>query len=189
MIFNTIGERVCYCRNLLGLTQNEFAILFNISKPTVARWELNIVETPHKKIKLLVQFYLQHNLLVSEEWLLLGIGIEPYLASTADKPILNFDEVTFKIFNSLRFDNESLDLYQITSNFMNPIIQYADYIVGEKNSNKESLNNKVCFFEKQTEINVGIYNSLDHRITNYFGEIIILQEHDTLGEVKWIIKR
>ena len=189
MMFNTIGERIGYCRNLLGLTQGEFASLFNVSKPTIARWELNIVEIPHKKLKLLIEFYLQKGLLVSEEWLFLGLGIDPYLISNNNKPILNFDEINYKVFNSLKFDDDSLELFQVNSNFMSPILQYADYIIGKKIKNQKSLHNKVCFVETQDELIVGIYNNVSNQISNYFGEIIVLNEHDILGEVKWIIKR
>ena len=189
MIFNTIGERICYCRNLLGLTQNEFAILYNISKPTIARWELNIVEIPHRRIKTLLNLYSQNGLLVSEEWILLGIGIEPYLLNNDNQPILNFDEMNHKIFNSLKLDDDRLQLYQITSIFMSPIVQYADYIIGKTLENIKPLHNELCFVVRQNEIIVGIYNNATHQINNCYNECITLNEFDSLGKVKWIIKR
>lgn len=188
MMFNSTGERVCYCRNLLRLTQSEFAASLNLSKPTIARWELNTVEIPHKKLETIMEFCIQNNLLVSKEWLLLGIGAEPRF-SEYDKPVLNFDEITYKTYNSLKFDDDNLKLYQVTSNFMSPILQYADYIIVKNEYNKLILHNKVCCIEKEKEIIVGIYNSLDHRITNYSGQFIIIDKNCTISEVKWIIKR
>ena len=57
-MFNSIGERIVYCRGILGYSRKEFAEQMNgISLPTLSRWELNYVRIPDKQLDKLVVFF------------------------------------------------------------------------------------------------------------------------------------
>ena len=65
-MFDTIGERITYCRSLLGMTRNDLAEKLGgvVSLPTIARWELNTVIPSLKKIDILVSFFISQGISV-----------------------------------------------------------------------------------------------------------------------------
>ncbi|MBA2711616.1 MAG: hypothetical protein H0U57_13635 [Tatlockia sp.] len=63
-LMSTIGDRINYCRLSLKLTRKELSELWKMaSVPTIARWELNVVKIPLKKLASLVDFFCNNGLI------------------------------------------------------------------------------------------------------------------------------
>tara|TARA_Y100000588_G_C14165272_1_gene886628 strand:+ start:332 stop:517 length:186 start_codon:yes stop_codon:yes gene_type:complete len=55
---NSVGDRITYCRSSLNLTRKELANNWGgASIPTLARWELNTVNIPKKKIRFISEIF------------------------------------------------------------------------------------------------------------------------------------
>jgi len=71
VITNTVGDRITYCRSSLCLTRKELAEKWGgASIPSLARWELDTVRIPQKKLKSLIDFLNENGLSVTEKWLI-----------------------------------------------------------------------------------------------------------------------
>ncbi len=75
-MFNSIGERITYCRGLLGISRVEMAHKIGnlISLPTLARWESNVVDPSAKKVDILTAFFVLNGISVDSEWIKSGCG-------------------------------------------------------------------------------------------------------------------
>jgi len=63
-----VGERLKQWRTQKGLTQQELAQLLNVSRSTIASWEIGRTEIPYKALKKLKEeFGLDLNWLISGE--------------------------------------------------------------------------------------------------------------------------
>lgn len=189
-MYETIGERICYCRNLLNLSQREFAIAFDISKPTITRWESNSVKIPANQINVLVEKFKKYGILVSTKWLLTGVDTPPINENAAELHTLNFDEITYITLNNLKLKIKNFEIFQITNKFFEPILGFADYVAGIPSENKISINGKFCFVITNKDVTVGIYNHTDQTIKNIFEQVYPIKDKIlTIGEVLWIAKR
>ena len=192
MKYETVGERICYCRNLIGLSQREFAVDFDISKPTITRWELDAVTIPPKKIAALLEFFNQRGLMVSAHWLMYGTGTEPINQFTKHIENLNFDEITYITFNKLKCEIKNFEFHQINTMFFEPVLSYADYVAGViiDNSKINTLNNRLCFATTAKDVVVGVFDYNNLSLKNFFNESYTLNEKTfCIGEVLWSAKR
>lgn len=190
MMFETIGERICYCRNLLNLSQREFAIEFDLSKPTISRWESNLVKIPIKRLNTLVELLKNHGILVSTHWINTGIGTPPINQNAETIDTLNFDEIAYLTLNNIRQKIKDFEILQLNTKFFEPIFAYADYVAGVPTNDKSSLNGKLCFVVTSKDIIAGIYNYTDKTLKNVFDKLYYLNDNIfTIGEVLWSAKR
>lgn len=189
MNYDKLGERICYCRNLLGLTQREFAIEFDVSKASITRWEIDGVHIPPKKILALIEFFNSRGLLVSHGWLTRGVGTIPILQHITSLEKLNFDELTYVTLNRLKKEINNFEFYQTNTKFFEPILSYADYVAGVCVSNKQTLNNKLCFAITKIDIIVGFFDSVKLQLKNINNEIYQLADDFIIGEVLWMSRR
>ena len=189
-MFDSIGERICYCRSLLNLSQREFANEFNISKPTITRWESNAVKIPPNKLNELVEAFKKHGILVSTHWINTGIGTLPLNQNSCELEALNFDEITYLALNDLRQKIKNFEIFQINTKFFEPILGYADYIAGVPTNDKASVNGKLCFVITSKDVVTGIYNYADQTLKIFFDKLFHIKDDIyTIGEVLWSAKR
>lgn len=159
-MFDNIGERISYCRGMLNLTRDKFIEKFNlITLSTFARWELNSINIPEQKLKLLAEFFNKNGIIVKLEWLRYGEGVPPINLSTKNIELLNFDETVYTTLSSMALKITNFKFYQINNNFFEPIINYGDYIGGiELSTNFDILHNKLCFFKTNNGIYIGYFD-------------------------------
>lgn len=192
-MFETIGDRITYCRSLLQLTRNEMAseIGMGISLPTLARWELNTVIPSSKKIQILTEFFLHKGIEVSSEWLKEGSGYPPITLDLKKFDANQFDEIAYNTLIVVSNKIKNFFFQQVTSNFLRPYISFGDYIGGISEDNLKLLNNKLCFlFQVGDSATAGIFQHDQNVILNLSGETLpVLKDKVKIGEVQWIIRR
>lgn len=199
VITNTLGDRITYCRSSLFLTRKELSDLWvGASIPTISRWELDSVRIPMKKLTSLIEFFTNQGLIVSQEWLLEGTGIPPFLLrdDKFDEP--DFDSLAQEKLLDINRQVKNFVFGQVKNNFLSPFIKYGDYIGGINNiHNYESISNfligELIFFKKISNITVGILQEIDNQIIisgfNKENEAINIENIDAIGKVQWIIRR
>lgn len=192
-MFDTLGERITYCRNLLGLARNEMAekMAGAISLPTLTRWELNTVNPSSKKIEILRKFFLNQGLTVSMEWLQDGRDFPPLSMDLKKFDSAQFDEIVYATLVGIR--NKIKDFYfqQVNSNFFRPIISFGDYVGGVAENNRNLIDGKLCFLCTESVATAGIYNYKNNAIRNLSGET---EEANSganimIGELQWTVRR
>jgi transcriptional regulator with XRE-family HTH domain len=189
-MYETIGERITYCRNLLGLSRREVVLLFgSITLPTITRWELNTTNIPTKRLKDLVIFFNANGIMVNEDWLLNGKGAQPVNKNLQSANSLNFDEIAFVNLSSLKSYIQDFEILQINTAFFEPILYNGDYIGGIFQNNIQNLNNKMCFILQNRLITVGIFNDENLILTNFYNQKIKLDSEFKIGQILWTAKR
>lgn len=190
MKFDTIGERICYCRNLLNLSQRDFAEEFKISKSTITRWESNEVKISDSRLQTLAESFGKYGILVTANWLNHGVGEPPINQNAAPLDVYNFDEITYLTLNDLKLKIKNFEIYQLTSKFFEPVLSYADYVAGVATDEKSYLNGKLCFVVTSKDVLVGVYDFIEQTLKNFFGKTIDIKNNTLImGEVLWSAKR
>lgn len=191
-MFDTIGERITYCRSLLGMTRNDLAEKLGgvVSLPTIARWELNTVIPSLKKIDILVSFFISQGISVSTDWVKNGEGYPPISIDLKKFDSSQFDELAYSTLVSIRNIVKDFFFQQVNSNFFRPVTSFGDYVGGIIESNKKLIDKKLCFVSSENHVTAGIYNYEMDGISNISGEVYQLNGQDVkIGEVQWIIRR
>jgi transcriptional regulator with XRE-family HTH domain len=190
-LLKTIGDRITYCRSLIGLTRKEFSSVWGkVSVPTLSRWELDVIQPSPKKIAALVDFFCSKGLMIVPEWLEKGIGIPPAMLHTKEFVEEQFDaicEYTFKlIFHNI---NNHLIYYKVTSNFFSPVIRYGDYVGGTKISDNKIFEyvGSLVFIVQDNSVCVGFLNSLNNTMTlkNAQGKTTEFVNYGLIAKVDW----
>jgi transcriptional regulator with XRE-family HTH domain len=191
-MFNTLGERITYCRNLLGFTRNEMVEIIGstISLPTLARWELNTVAPSTKKIEALTHFFIKQGINVSAEWIKEGLGFPPVSLDLKNFDPSQFDELAYSTLVSIRNKVKDFCFMQINSNFFRPVLSFGDYIGGIIEGNKKILSGRLCFLSMEGLVVAGVYNYEKNCITNLNGDVKDAGNNtEQMGEIQWIIRR
>jgi transcriptional regulator with XRE-family HTH domain len=190
LMFESAGERLSYCRNLLGISRHDFANKFGeISVPTLSRWELNYTAIPKIKLENLIKFFKSNGIDVNAEWILFNKGHPPINVNLKSLDNLNFDEISYLTLSNLKNNIPNLEVYQINNNFFEPIIFNGDYIGCMEFSNLEILTNKLCYLFQDRMLYAGIFNFTQMNITNFFKQSIKVDDNTKIGAISWIAKR
>lgn len=191
----SIGERISYCRNLLGISRAMLCSeLVGLSVPTLTRWELNMVKIPPKRMTLLVDYFSKQNILVTKDWLLFGKGQPPTNLNLKNIQELNFDDIVNQTFLNLRAKISDFSYYQVNNNFLAPFVTSGDYVGGVATNSYENIINKLCFLKGDNLFYVGIASSLYDDTINIFNcnnqeKKIDSNKIDEFGEIQWMVKR
>jgi len=191
----SIGERISYCRNLLGISRAMLCSeLPDLSVPTLTRWELNMVKIPPKRIELLVDYFIKQNILVTKDWLLFGKGEPPTNLNLKEIQEFNFDDLANQTFLNLRGKISNFSYYQVNNNFFAPFVTSGDYIGGVTAKKYENIISKMCFLKGDTLFYVGIASSLSDDtidILNFNNQTIKIDTNiiNEFGEIQWMVKR
>ena len=190
-MFNTPGERVTYCRGLLGYTRSMLVSeIPGISLSTISRWELGYNEIPETKFDKLVSFFNDKGISVHSNWIKNGTGMPPINTNLNDISNNNFDEISYLTLSNLKQQIKDFEFKQITTNFFNPIFSYGDYAGGVVKENLKLLDNKLCFVISQTDVDVGIFLFNELCIKNFNNEKKYYNNTNIItGEIIWTAKR
>jgi transcriptional regulator with XRE-family HTH domain len=191
-MFETLGDRITYCRSLLGVTRKDLSAKLGevISLPTLSRWELYNVQPSSKKISFLVGLFNKYGLNVTEEWIIKGEGLPPISIHLQDFQESDFDIISYNTMTNLRKIIKNFHFSQINNNFFRPLLAYGDYIGGIITDNYSSINGKLCFLCSESLTIAGILDHTKRIVTNLNGEIqeINITEF-SIGEIQWISRR
>lgn len=196
-ITNSIGDRITYCRSSLCLTRKELIDKWGeASVPTLARWELDTVLIPNKKLISLVEFFQSQGLFVIENWIKDGYGTPPVLLKS-ELEEFDFDCLAQEKLLDLNRQIKHFAFGQVKNNLMAPIIKYGDYIGGSNLLNEieiSTLIGELIFIKKSgSGFLVGILEDIQKEITirnfSNIKEIIKGTQIDLLGRIQWIIRR
>ena len=195
MIFPSIGERINYCRSLIGKTRKEVSDEIGIvSLPTLSRWELNITKVPTKKIDFLINYFSENNIFISKEWLVSGAGHSPIDGNLQDFNKNNFDDIAVNALFSLKREIKNFWFSQVSNNFFSPFASFGDYIGGilvqSTKENFIALKDKICFFSDDKEVFAGILRVSDQFfVENIRNERMAVNVDCLVGEMQWLSKR
>jgi len=191
----TTGERLNYCRSLLGKSRKELSEeLGIISLPTLSRWELNTTRIPDKKIDVLLTYFKIHNILITKDWLKDGVGEAPLNGNLKNFDITNFDDIAIKQLFSLKKEIKNFWYSQVSTNFMFPIVSFGDYVGGIlyplADDVISKLHDKLCIVDDKSNVATGTLRVTDKvYIENIRGEKRILTDDSLIGEMQWLVKR
>ncbi len=191
----TIGERLNYCRSLLGKSRKELSDeLGTISLPTLSRWELNTTKIPDKKIDNLLNYFKKNNIFITHEWLKNGSGDAPLDGNLKNFDKDNFDDVVIKQLFSLKKEIKNFWYSLVSTNFMFPVVSFGDYVGGILYPLSDDMlpkfHDKLCIVDDRKDVAVGTLRITDKiYIENIRGEKRILNKDSYLGEMQWLVKR
>ena len=195
MILKTVGERLNYCRSLLGKSRKEVIDDIRIiSLPTLSRWELNTTKIPEKKVDILIRYFSENDILVSREWLMSGLGHSPIDGNLQEFNQKNFDDLALGSLFSLKKEIKDFWFSQVSNNFFSPLASFGDYVGGiSKKASTDVftiLKDKICFIYKNKEVFVGILR-LNNQVVieNTRNENITIEDDHMIGEMQWLVKR
>ena len=196
----SIGDRITYCRSSLGLTRKELSENWGgASVPTIARWELDTVKIPRKKLLSIIQFFYNNSIVVSENWIIDGSGTPPLLIRNEQFNEVEFDSLAQESLLNINMQQQGFIFGQVRNNLISPIIKYGDYVGGISLTNYMEANiinsymDDLIFIKKNNGLVVGILKEVASGILvkNFSGasEIFSLEIVDAVGRIQWIIRR
>jgi len=164
-ILGSVSERLKRLRKTLNLSRSFLSKKYGLSPDTLKSWENNQSNITKKGLEKCIDIYGNEGLLVSQEWLLTGKGLEPktllninqYLKQqesgleqeSINDEILLIQEADF--FKSL---SKNSVVIMVTNNDMLPFYQPGDYVGGRFNQNKniESIIGSNCIVKIDSKI-------------------------------------
>lgn len=193
MIIKTVGERLNYCRSLLGKSRQEVSKeIGTVSLPTLSRWELDTTAIPVKKIDILIKYFAENNIFVSKEWLINGTGHSPIDGNLQEFNKNNFDDIAMSTLFSIKREIKNFWFSQVSNNFFSPFASFGDYVGGIQCIDKNFLllKGKICFFCKDKEVFIGTLG-IDNDIfaQNVNNQKLIIDSDYLVGEMQWLVKR
>lgn len=192
----SIGDRITYCRSSLNLTRKDLAKCWGrASIPSLARWELNTVTIPQKKLESLVSFFNEQGLLVNVNWIKNGEGIPPVNLGSDIFDKVDFDTLAQESLLSINQKQTNFCFGQVKTNLLFPFVKYGDYIGGIKHSKKRisSLQGEFIFVLKGNDMLTGVCllekNFLILEGLKGNTENLNIESIDALGKLQWLIRR
>lgn len=193
---NTIGDRITFCRSSLKLTRKDLSEQWKMaSVPTIARWELDVVKIPLKKLASLIDFFSSNGLIVTQGWILNQSEAPPILVKNNAFDELDFDSLAQENLLNVNMQEQNFTFGQVKNTLVSPFIKYGDYIGGNSCpfSSLTSVVGDVIFIKRISGIVVGILDKCEDEIilknlTNHhesFDKSLI----ESVGRVKWIVRR
>lgn len=194
---NSIGDRITYCRSSLQLTRkNLIEEWLGASLPTLARWELGTVKIPTKKIPSLVQYFFEKGLIVTEGWILSGLGAPPILMHDNAFDELDFDSLAQEELLSINRKIQHFIFGQVRNNLITPYVKYGDYLGGKDllNSLNNSLKGDMVFVKLKTGLVAGFLDDFVSQLVlrdmaGLTTETYKMDLVESIGKVQWIIRR
>ena len=194
---NSIGDRITYCRSSLQLTRkNLIEEWLGASLPTLARWELGTVKIPTKKIPSLVHYFFEKGLIVTEGWILSGLGAPPILMHDNAFDELDFDSLAQEELLSINRKIQNFIFGQVRNNLITPYIKYGDYIGGKDllNSLNNSLKGDMVFVKLKTGLVAGFLDDFVSQLVlrdmaGLTTETYKMDLVESIGKIQWIIRR
>ncbi len=198
VIINTIGDRITYCRSSLCLTRKGLAEKWGAASiPTLARWELDTVKIPSKKLSSLVEFFHENGLFVTESWLKDGIGSPPLLLKHDHFDVLDFDSIAQEKLLDVNRQVKNFTFGQVKNNLLAPYIKYGNYIGGVNLMGEvelSSIHGEIIFLKKRVVgLIVGVLKEFNAAISirnfDKTVELFDTESVEAIGKIQWIARR
>lgn len=137
----TPGERLKYIRSLLRVTRAYLQEKYSLPEVTLKSWENGTTNLTQAGAKRCVEIYLNEGMIVSEDWIIEGMGLDPtasvkvsqYFATPTDKELPTEDDEV-RMFRDANFFKEShsgIVIMVVSNDDMRPFYKPGDYIGGK----------------------------------------------------------
>lgn len=195
-LMSSVGDRITYCRSSLKLTRKDLSEQWKMaSVPTIARWELNAVKIPLKKLASLIEFFYESGLIVTESWILNQSDTPPIFIKNNAFDELDFDSLAQETLLNVNMQEKSFTFGQVKNTLISPFIKYGDY-VGGNNSDFSSLSTAIgdmVFLKRVNGIVVGVLDEYENKIVlkNFANGCESFDKNlvESVGKIKWIVRR
>lgn len=138
---NMPGDRLKYIRSLLRVSRAYLQEKYGIPEVTLKSWENNTTKLTKAGAERCVEVYRSEGMIVSEDWILEGVGIDPktavsvghYFAMPTNKDLpLEDDEVAMiKDANLFKESHPNAVIMIVSNDDMRPFFKPGDYIGGK----------------------------------------------------------
>lgn len=137
----TPGERLKYIRSLLRLTRSYLQEKYNLPEVTLKSWENGTTNVSSSGAKRCVEIYLNEGMIVSEDWILEGLGLDPtasvkvsqYFAIPSSKELLAGDDEVCMLreANTFKESQPGIVIMIVSNDDMRPFYKPGDYVGGK----------------------------------------------------------
>lgn len=177
--YMTPGQRLRHIRSIFHLTRSYLQEKYGLPEVTLKSWENGTTTLSISGAKRCVEAYRNEGIIVSEEWILQGIGLDPktaisvghYFTVPTDKdlPIENDEILMIKDAQAFKESHSSAVIMIVSNDDMRPFYWPGDYVGGRLRYGKDIdlLINKDCivylqngehFFRRLIKNSLGNYN-------------------------------
>jgi len=152
----TSSERLKYVRSLIRVTRAYLQEKYGLPEVTLKSWENSTTKLTRSGAKRCVEIYLNEGVIVSEDWIMEGVGLDPtisvkvsqYFATPTHKELPTEDDEVcmFRDANAFKESHPGIVIMVVSNDDMRPFYKPGDYI-GGKMRFKEDINtavNKDC---------------------------------------------
>lgn len=162
-VLSSAGQRLKYIRSILGVTRAYIEQVYDLPEVTLKAWENNKISVTHAGIKRCIEVYKGEGLLVSEAWIIEGIGLDPtstisvsqYFSEPTKKKIsLENDEMAMlQDANAFKEKYSSAVIMLVSNDDMRPFFKPGDYVGGKMRFGKDILKciNKNCIIRLKNQ--------------------------------------
>jgi hypothetical protein len=137
----TPGERLKYIRSLLRVTRAYLQEKYALPEVTLKSWENGTTNLTQAGVKRCVEIYLNEGMIVSEDWIMEGIGLDPtasvkvshYFATPTDKELPSEDDEVcmFRDANTFKESHPAVVVMVVSNDDMRPFYKPGDYVGGK----------------------------------------------------------
>jgi len=177
--FDTPGKRLKHIRSLLRMSRAYLQEKYGLPEVTLKSWENGTTNLTKSGAERCVEIYRSEGLIVSEDWILEGNGLEPtatitvshYFATPSNKdlPIEDDEIAMIKDANSFKESYANAVILIVSNDDMRPFYRPGDYVAGKMrfSTNIDDGINKDCivylkngerFFRRLIKNSSGGYN-------------------------------
>jgi hypothetical protein len=154
--FNTKGERLKYIRSLIRQTRAYFQEKYGLPEVTLKSWENGTTNLTQTGAKRCVEIYLNEGVIVSEDWIMEGVGLDPamsvkvshYFATPTDKELSGEDDeiCMFRDANVFKESHPNIVIMIVSNDDMRPFYKPGDYVGGKMRFGEavDTVVNKDC---------------------------------------------
>ena len=203
-----VGDRLKYIRRLLRLTRAYIENTYDLPEVTLKSWENETVQLTQAGLKRCVDIYRKEGLVISENWIMQGVGLNPtasltigqYFAIPSNIELLNEDDDEVNMLKEAKLFKESYPnavVLLVSNDEMAPFYKPGDYVGGkirrgdaiEKAVNKNCivyLTNGEQFFRRLVKNNSQGYNLVCLNPTANTPEPVLFNaEIDSVAPIIW----
>ncbi|HZW61135.1 MAG TPA: S24 family peptidase [Candidatus Babeliales bacterium] len=137
----TPSERLKYIRALLRVTRAYLQTKYGLPEITLKSWENGTTKLTRTGAKRCVEIYLNEGIIVSEDWIMEGAGLDPtaslkvsqYFATPTDKELPTEDDEVcmFRDANIFKESHPGIVIMIVSNDDMRPFYKPGDYIGGK----------------------------------------------------------
>jgi hypothetical protein len=156
---SSAGERLRYIRAMLRVSRSYLQEKHGLPEVTLKAWESGTVNVTQSGVKRCIEVYKQEGLIVNEDWILEGIGLDPtsqlsvgrYFSTPTHKdlPIEDDEIAMIRDANDFKEKYSNAVVMIVSNDEMRPFFKPGDYVGGKMRFGDEiqSCINKNCIIK------------------------------------------